>query len=67
LKNSAGSHTLSKFFKADQQRFQLIVITVTRIAQLFADVHQLEDVYRLNATADSDATTIPKKESFFRT
>jgi hypothetical protein len=71
LKQSAGqAESLSDFLNADPQRFQLIVNTLTRMAQLFADVRQLQDLYgaqaTVKATVDFSTTTSPKKRSLGR-
>jgi hypothetical protein len=67
LKSTIGNHSkLSEFFDADERRHRLVVNTLSRIALVFADVRQLEDLYGVQSTTDSKTAASPKKPSFFR-
>jgi hypothetical protein len=53
---STGSHNasielkLSEIYQKDTTRFQLIISTLLRVSQLFADVRQLESLYGIRVT-----------------
>jgi hypothetical protein len=48
---------LAELYVTDRRKFQLVVATIIRIAQLFADVQKLENVYGLQIVPNTKAPT----------
>ena len=61
VRPAGGQDKLSGLLVSDERRYQLIVRTLARIANVFASVNQMEGAYGMKVVDEFEATTSPKK------